>query len=90
MSTETVRGNLMVTRVSKNGPADVAGIEVGDIVVGVENDKITDQADFYRRIWRVGAAGVVIGLRILKGGEVRDVPVQSMDRMDFLRKPAGV
>lgn len=90
VSTEMVRGNLMVTRVTRNGPADQAGLEAGDIVVGVDGEKIATQAEFYRRVWRAGAAGVVVPVRILKSGEVKNVPIQSIDRMDFLRKPSGV
>jgi serine protease Do len=90
MTTEVVRGNLMVVRVSKDGPADAAGVEPGDIVMGVGPERVTDQADFYRRLWQAGPAGSTVALRLLKGGQVRDVPVKSIDRMDFLRKPSGV
>lgn len=90
LSTELVRGHLMVTRVAPNGPADRAGVETGDIIVGVDADKVATQIDFYRRVWATGSAGAVISLRLLKGGDIRDVPVKSMDRMDFLRKPSGV
>lgn len=90
MSTEMVRGHLMVTRVTPGGPADQAGIEAGDIVVGVSADKISSQSDFYRRVWSTGPAGVAVPIRLLRSGEVRELPVRSMDRMDFLRKPSGV
>jgi S1-C subfamily serine protease len=90
LSTEVVRGNLMVVRVSREGPADEAGIAPGDIILGVGADKVSDQADFYRRVWALGGAGVSVPLRVLKGGDVREVPVKSIDRSDFLRKPSGV
>jgi S1-C subfamily serine protease len=90
MTTEVVRGNLVVTRVSKDGPADLAGVEAGDIVVGVGAERIADQADFYRRVYQQGPAGATVALKVLKSGQLRDVPVKSIDRMDFLRKPSGV
>jgi serine protease Do len=90
MSTEINRGNLMVQRVSPKGPADLAGIAAGDIVLGVENAKVTDQADFYRKLWGAGKAGSEISVRLLQGGDVKDVKVKSIDRMDFIRKPSGV
>ena len=90
MTTENVRGNLMVTRVARNGPAENAGITAGDIVVGVSGEKVAEQADFYRKVWRTGPAGSVIPLRVLKGGDVREVSVKSVDRSDTLRKATGI
>jgi serine protease Do len=90
MTTEVVRGNLMVVRVSKDGPAETAGIEAGDIVMGVGTDRVTDQAEFYRQVFKRGTAGVQVPIKVLKSGQVRDITVKSIDRMDFLRKPTGV
>jgi len=90
MTTETVRGNLMVVRVTRNGPAESAGVSPGDIVVGVAGEKVTDQAEFYRKVWKVGPAGTTIPLKLLKDGDVRDLAVKSIDRADFLRKATGI
>ncbi len=88
--TESVRGNLMVARVTPNSPAEQAGLSPGDIILGVGGTKITDQADFYRRVWQTGSAGSVIPLRILHAGTLSDIPVRSIDLADFLRKPGGI
>ena len=90
MTTESLRGHLVVTRVAPNGPADAAGITPGDIVLGVGSDKVLEQADFYRKLWKAGPAGTVVSLRLLKGGDLREVPVRSIDRADFLRKATGI
>ena len=90
MTTESVRGNLMVVRVAPNGPADTAGVSPGDIVVGVAGEKVGDQAEFYRKVWKQGPAGATIPLRVLKGGDVRDLSVKSIDRSDFLKKSTGI
>ena len=90
MTTEIVRGNLMVVRVSKDGPADAAGVEPGDIILGVGTDKVVDQSDFYRHVWSMGPAGTQVPLRLLKAGDVKEVQVKSADRMDLLRKPSGI
>ena len=90
LATEQVRGNLMVVRVTRDGPAEAAGLDAGDIVIGVGADKVAGQADFYRRVWKLGPAGVTVPLRVLKDGDVREVPVRSIDRADFLRKPRGI
>ena len=90
VTTEVFRGHVVVIRVSRDGPADNAGISAGDIIIGVGEEAIFGQADLYRRIWQRGPAGTVIPLRLLRGGEVREVSVASIDRMDFLKRPGGV
>lgn len=90
LSTEIVRGNLMVVRVSRGGPAEQAGVNPGDIVLAVGGQRFADQADFYRRLWSQGPAGTEVSLRLLKDGDVRDVTVRSVDRMETLARPAGV
>jgi S1-C subfamily serine protease len=48
-------------------------------------------ADFYRKVWALGNAGVDVSLGILRGTQIRDITVQSGDRYQFLRlKPAKV
>jgi S1-C subfamily serine protease len=90
LGTEPVRGHLMVVRVSRDGPAEGAGIGPGDIILAVDGEQVSDQADFYRRVWKLGPAGTEVPLKLLKGSTVRDVKVRSVDRMDVLSKPAGV
>jgi serine protease Do len=90
MTTENVRGNLMVVRVARDGPAEAAGVSPGDIVVGVAGEKVADQAEFYRKVWKVGPAGAAIPIKVLKQGDVRDLMVKSIDRSDFLRKATGI
>jgi S1-C subfamily serine protease len=82
------RGHLVVIRVSDGGPAEMAGIEPGDIILALAGRKIDDLADFYRRLWSSGEPGVEVTLRVLKGAEVVDVKIRSIDRADtILRKP---
>lgn len=90
MTTEVVRGNLMVTRLSKQGPAESAGIEVGDIIVGVGGEKFGDQSEFYKRVWKQGPAGTTVTLKVLHAGDVKEIPVKSADRSESLRRPSGI
>jgi S1-C subfamily serine protease len=90
VTTEVVQGNLIVSKVTKDGPADRAGLEAGDVIVGVGAEKVTNQPDFYRYVWKLGPAGVTVPLRVLKSGDVQEVGVKSIDRMATLRKPKGV
>jgi len=89
VNTEELRGRLFVTRVSPQGPADRAGVKSGDIVVAVGGDEVSSLADFYRKIWARGAAGVDVPLRVLQGVQVRELNVRSIDRLEYFRtKPS--
>jgi S1-C subfamily serine protease len=79
-------GRLKVLRVSADSPAERAGLAPGDIILGLSGEKVEKLPDFYRRLWATGAPGVEITLEVLKGTEVRDVKIRSMDRFENLRK----
>jgi len=85
LAAEEVKGRLFVDRVSPDGPADRAGIRVGDIILAVGGDGVRTLAEFYRKVWRRGAAGSAIPLRILQGVEVTEIEVRSIDRVDYFR-----
>ncbi len=85
MSTEEVRGRLFVSRVSPDGPAARAGLHRGDILIRVAGAEVSSLADFYRKVWAQGAAGVEIQLRVLQGTQVKDFGVRTMDRAEYLR-----
>ena len=92
--TNEKNGRVFVTRVAADGPADVAGIKPGDIIMGVGGKRIKGIADFYRKIWARGEAGteVPIDLLPLGGGEVEivKVSVHSQDRYDWLKLKRGL
>lgn len=90
LATESVHGHLIIVNVTPEGPAESAGLSAGDIILQVDGANVGEQADFYRRVWKLGSAGVKVPLRVLSSGEIRDLDVQSADRVDFLRKPRGI
>jgi S1-C subfamily serine protease len=83
--TQEARGHLFVTSVARGGPAAKAGIEQNDIILGVAGQPITGQADFYRKMWKLGEAGIDVPLVLLKGARTQRVTVPSGDRYDWLR-----
>jgi S1-C subfamily serine protease len=76
---------VFVIRVSSGGPAERSGIQPSDIILGVDRQEVAGLADFYRKIWALGAAGVDVPLSILRENDVTDVIVQSADRYQYLQ-----
>jgi S1-C subfamily serine protease len=86
MGTEELRGRLFVSRVSPGGPAELAGVRAGDMLVGVGEEAVTTLAEFYRKVWARGAAGVEVPLRFLQGAQVKDLRLRSIDRAAHFRQ----
>ncbi len=78
---------VVVGGLAETGPAARAGIEVGDRVLAVEGETITDLASVWRRVWAVGAAGSVVRLAVQRGEQRREFAIESADRSRFLRAP---
>jgi Do/DeqQ family serine protease len=57
-------GDLVIAKVDKDGPADVAGLRPGDIVVSVNGRKVNDLLGFYKAV----NAGGEITFRIYRQG----------------------
>ena len=85
INTQEVQGNVIVTRVSSEGPAEDASIRSGDVIVGIGGQTIGGQADFYTKLWKTGEAGVEVPLDVLRSGRVEKVTVKSIDRDRYYR-----
>jgi S1-C subfamily serine protease len=85
VSTQEVEGNVIVTRVATDSPADRAPIEVGDVIVALGGQTLRGQADFYTRLWGSGDAGREIVLDVLRDGRIQRVTVRSIDRNLYYR-----
>ncbi|WJR79265.1 S1C family serine protease [Bradyrhizobium sp. NP1] len=85
-STE-IDGRVVVIGLSDNGPAARAELKAGDVIVAVNGDKVTSQAEFYRKMWALGAAGVDVPLTIYHEGVTFDVVLASTDRTKLLKGP---
>jgi S1-C subfamily serine protease len=80
-----VRGRLFVSRVTAGGPGEKAGIRRGDIIVGINGEAPKGLADFYRKLWALGAAGATVPLDVLQGSDKVRVDIKSMNRLDHLK-----
>ena len=78
---------IIVASVSDNGPAAAAGLRRGDVLAGVGGSEIESLADFYRKIWSRGPAGVEIPIEIVRDGRAMGLRIRSADRSSFLKRP---
>ncbi len=85
LNADELRGRIFVGRVSPDGPAERAGLRPDDIVLAVAGQEVGTLADFYRRVWSRGPAGVEVPLQVLRGAQVRNVTVRSADRTQYFK-----
>ena len=77
-------------RLSPDSPAEAAGLVPGDVVVTVDGTAVSDLASLYRVLWRDQRAERDVMLEVRRNGTVLNLPVHAIDRMQTLRRPAGV
>jgi len=87
MYTTDASGQLVVGGLADSGPADRAGVRTGDLVLEVAGERASTLADLFRKVWRLGSAGVEVPLTLGREGALVRVRVRSADRNDFLKKP---
>ncbi len=83
--TEEAYGRLFVERVIPGSPSETAGIKPGDIVLAVNKQAVSGMADFYRKVWALGDAGVDVPLTVLQGIHIQQIVVHSTTRNLYLQ-----
>jgi S1-C subfamily serine protease len=78
---------LVVAGLAPGGPAEQAGVKVGDVIVDVAGDRPLTLADLWRRVWRHGPPGVEVPLKLFRKDRGVSARLLSADRNDFLKKP---
>jgi serine protease Do len=71
----------IISGVNDGGPAQVAGVEVGDIVIALDGERLRSQQDFLQRI-ASHLPGEKVELTVLRGDTERDVVVTLTERPD--------
>lgn len=82
-----LEGKVFVVGVYAGAPADQAGLKPGDLVQSVAGEPVASLADFFRKVWSLGPAGVSVPIVVSRDGETIDARITSGDRELFLKKP---
>jgi S1-C subfamily serine protease len=86
--TEESHGRVFVTRLTAGGPGEKSKLQAGDIILKVNQQPVTGQADFLRKVWALGNAGVKVPISILREAEIKDITLNSIDRYQLLKPQA--
>lgn len=79
--------HLVIGGLAPGGPAERAGVKLGDLILQVGGDPVAGLAALFRRIWSTGPAGSEVTLTLSRRGATSKVLIRSADRHDFLKKP---
>jgi serine protease Do len=83
-------GYVAILRVSKDGPADQAGLRAGDFITAVAGKEVRTLRDLYRTAWGLGSAGTRIPIEVERDGRKFPLVIKSIDRTTFFKKPDGL
>jgi S1-C subfamily serine protease len=89
VNSEESHGRVFITRILPGGPGEKSDLQVDDLILKVNQQPVRGQADFYRKIWALGNAGVKVPLTILRDSEIKEIIVSSIDRYQLFKPKAG-
>ncbi|GAB4240597.1 MAG: S1C family serine protease [Methyloligellaceae bacterium] len=82
-----IENKVVVIGLASGGPAEEAGVQSGDIVRAVAGEAVSDLAEFYRKVWALGEAGVLVPLTLERDRDRIDLAVTSTDRNLLFKSP---
>lgn len=85
ITTDEIKGQLVVRRVTPGGPAAKGGIGPGDTIVGLGGEATSTLGAFYRKLWAHGGAGIPVPLDVRRAGEQLRIDLQSVNRLNHLK-----
>ncbi len=82
-------GEVRVLRVTRDSPAELAGVQPGDRILRIDDAEVAALETLWKTLWRDGAEREV-RLTIRRGDEQQTLTVHATDRMRTLRRPQGI
>ncbi|MFL2655514.1 MAG: S1C family serine protease [Alphaproteobacteria bacterium] len=88
MTTAEADDKLVVAGLSKRGPAMRAGVDLGDVIIGIAGEPVKSLPTMFRKIWALGSAGVTVPLTLERDGQTMSISIDSSARQEYLKKPS--
>jgi serine protease Do len=70
---------LLISHVAPNGPAEAAGLLIGDVIVGFDGDAVQEPAELVTRL-RGNRVGAAVPITVIRGTSAVDVTVTVSER----------
>jgi len=86
MYTAETMQRLFVSGTIPNAPADTCGVEVGDLIMGINGRNVDNLSELYHLLWSIGPAGTELTLNLVRDGEDIDIVVKSGSRYSFMEE----
>ncbi len=83
-----IDGEVVVLGLARGGPAEIAGVDPGDIIVSVAGVEVLNLSDFYRKVWQQGNSGVEVPLTVAREQGPMNLVIKSGDRNALLKRPS--
>ena len=80
---------LRVLRVQDDSPAEVAGLQPGDRITGLDGRPVASLAALWKALW-AGPVERAVQLDIQRGDATQTVTVHTVDRARTLRRAEGI
>ena len=71
---------LVISGLSDDGPADKAGLHIGDYILQVEDQPVETLSELFRAVWSAGEAGVEITVVFERDRETETTTISTIDR----------
>lgn len=83
-------GRVIVVRVTAESPAQLGGIQRGDVIVAIDGEAVDSLEAFYKRLWKRANPDDEIRVTLLRGQEMQTITLRGVDRMTTMAKPKGI
>ncbi len=83
-------GRVQVVRVTPDSPAQAGGLRPGDVVLAVDGTAVSTLEAFYKQLWSRATPDSEVRLTVLQGVLEKTLVLKPVDRMQTLRRPAGI
>ena len=82
--TKDTKSGIKVGAVYDDAPAALSGIKAGDKIIAINQKQVSSLKDMYSRLWTEHKPGDKIHLLILREDQFANVPVETVDRYEWL------